>query len=1263
MSQRKQWLIPFIVGLLTASLVPAISSAKRGEAIQPFPAVQKFSKAEKKQLNEQWAGKVHSFRAPGRDGVVKKQPNGRTFVAVVSPAEVGGRLEDATGRTIIQNAKGWWTYAKKGKGGLVATNLIVGRHSPKNIPQHVGRTQAIFIDPTSGKDLRTQLYEYFRSRSVAATQAAQIAAEVRNYKIPAILFQTDDEFSPGSDAATTEKFLSGFGTNPRGSVTEFYMEMSYGQMNAEVDVYGPYQSLLTQANPCHYGGITVAGNDLYASPVNQATGGMGLGVGGGGVAGMAVEAIPMADVDVDFSQYDNDDDGFVDLVFIIHSGPDMAITGDPCHTWSHAISLQPIVESVSPVPLGIPTNDGVFVANLNTVPELGVEDGMNIGVVSHEMSHNLGEPDFYDTSYKSEGTGGWDNMAEGSHFGDPPDSNPIHFNPMVKLAQAWIEPKVLTSTARNVRLRPWEVYKDLVMIPLRRGDDPATEEVETDHIIEAHIMHFSSRSAHGPRRWGSPADGPDQPAFFDKFLLNSGLMVWHMDRSVGNNNDSSRYRLDLEEFDYLDTTQELALGEGGGEPTDPYFDTATGLSGATRIGAPGSLPAPLTFSGTALPSGAVTESPPAYTFEFTVPNNPAIYTFTVTEVCASEGGDWDLYVDQLIDGRWVQVTSGATGACSESAGVSRPELGGQYRARINNFLAPDVAGGFEGKVSFGKGEVYFRPDTFDNEGKATGWSIGNVRPAADDIYLSAEVNAPTSMTFDAIRDTKADVSPGFLQSVTALLDGAAGTLNTEVFNNGPAAAQNVTATLSEGSTVIGTKNLGTLAGTTAKKVSFPWRPASVGVHALTLTVATSSTEASTANNKQVTELTVNVANAPSGILIVDDDDNYEMQQAYEAALTALGVPFAVTDRHPTLAELKRYEAVFWEAGRASQHGLLSSADLDALRAYLLGGGRAWFSGPWFAGSLAAQDDTTYGAIIPGNDPAFAAQFLGIGFKQRIARGGGLAAVLDKAFSSAEYFFKPYPGRPNSSVPKFVASPFGTAKQILGWKQESTDLGLSGTTVVGDAAHKRFRTVFTAFNLGNLVTPESQIDLVRSTLKALKVTAGGLAPHAPTIHHVPLQYALRGEAQVISVTLGGGEVAQGSLRYRRLGAAEFKTVSMKRRAPDVFEAVLPGSVWQPPGVEYALEIQTVNPQTLRAPRTGAAGYFVPVAAGPTTPELPYSLSRVLGARFTPSGTTGGTRPAPVGAPLPATGVGSGVAGLLPLAAALGAAVWLRRRPVV
>ncbi len=1265
MSKIRRGLVLVAAMAVIATLVPMASHAKKGKVIQPFPAVKNFSNAELKQLNDQWAGKPFDY-APVTGAIrVLRQPNGSTFDATLTGAEIGGRFETvATGHTVVQNSDGWWTYAVKSKklqGQVVASKKVVGRDQPTGISPHAGRIESVWIDVSKGEDIRTALFEHFRAKSVSATQAAQAAAEVRKYKIPAILLQTQGEFQPGSGVEATEKVLNGFGGNVGGTVTEFYMEQSYGRMLAEVDVYGPYQSALSLVDECHYGGITVAGSSNYSTVPNQLTDGFVLGVGGGGVAGMAAEAVPMADKDINYADYDNDGDGYVDLVFIIHSGADMSVTGNSCDTWSHAISLEPALEPLAPVPLGIPTLDGVVVANMNTVPELDLEEGgMNLGVVSHEMSHNLGEPDFYDTSYKSQGTGDWDNMAGGSHFGDPPGSNPLHFNPLVKLAQAWIEPQIITKTTKNVRLRPWEVYPDLAMVPLKRGDDPTTEEAETNAILEAHLLHFSSRSAHGPRRWGTPIDGADVPAIFDRMLLNSGLMVWHWDDTIGNNNDSARYRLDLEEFDYLDKTQELALNRTRGEPTDPYFDTATGLSSATRIRSGGALPAPLTFEGTAVPiaQSPVGGPPLEYAFEFTVPDNPNILTFTVKETCATEGGDWDLYIDELVDGDWIEVSSGATGACSESAGVSRPKLGGDYRARVRNWLAPDIAGGFTGEVSFGRGEVYLRPDTYDNDGKATGWSIGNVRPVADGVQISAEVLGPSFMTVDIINDKRADVSPGFLRSDDAILAGRQSTLKAEVFNNGGTAAKNVVVSLVEKGQVIASKTIASLAASSSADVSFPWTPGTEGAHVLGLGVSTASAESSTENNRQLTELSTYSGRALGSVLIVDDDDGWASQEAYEGALTTLGIPYAVTHAHPSAAELKRYKVVIWEGSLSRMSGQLTLEDVAELKKYLDGGGRAWFSSPRLSAAISATADTVTGSINPGVDPTFAANYIGMGYQDSISRGGGVGTPTKDWSSKVTFAFKPFPGRPIQDIPKMVASAFGKVTTIYEWTRGAKKIGALGTLLQGDAAHGNFRTAFTGLNISTIVTPEAQLDLVQSVMKALGISTGSYTPGAAVLHHVPPVYALRGETQIITAFVNGADVRGVRLIYRKLGTTGYTTVNMTQRAAGVYEAILDGKLFQIPGIEYAIIADTTD-GIVRAPAAPSFGYFVSVPKSAGSPNLPYSLSSVLGARFTPQGAP---KPAPAPAPgdLPATGVGAGTFGVVLIALATAGAALLRRR---
>ncbi|MDP2807410.1 MAG: hypothetical protein Q8O74_04640 [bacterium] len=57
------------------------------------------------------------------------QPDGSKFQAVLKGDEHFSFAEDADGYSIVQNEKGFWTYARQENGLLVATNLIVGKSS------------------------------------------------------------------------------------------------------------------------------------------------------------------------------------------------------------------------------------------------------------------------------------------------------------------------------------------------------------------------------------------------------------------------------------------------------------------------------------------------------------------------------------------------------------------------------------------------------------------------------------------------------------------------------------------------------------------------------------------------------------------------------------------------------------------------------------------------------------------------------------------------------------------------------------------------------------------------------------------------------------------------------------------------------------------------------------------------------------------------------------------------------------------------------
>ena len=91
---------------------------------------------------------------------------------------------------------------------------------------------------------------------------------------------------------------------------------------------------------------------------------------------------------VDFSNYDNDGNGIVDIVYVVYAGSDEAQTGIDEAIWAKASSRQFTVSDSIKI--------GRYACSGELVIDLPVVAG--IGTFVHEFSHVLGLPDFYNTS-------------------------------------------------------------------------------------------------------------------------------------------------------------------------------------------------------------------------------------------------------------------------------------------------------------------------------------------------------------------------------------------------------------------------------------------------------------------------------------------------------------------------------------------------------------------------------------------------------------------------------------------------------------------------------------------------------------------------------------------------------------------------------------------------------------------------------------------------------------------------------------------------
>lgn len=212
-----------------------------------------------------------------------------------------------------------------------------------------------------------------------------------NFNVLAVCFETPDKkftkpieffdslmFSNNQDNTTMIKF---------GSVRNYYLYHSYQRFNITWVILPSELNFVTlDSNYAYY----VAGNyGLGAYPKNS--------------QGAFENLIKKIDPLVDFSQFDNDKNGYVDGVIVFHPGSGAEFTGNVDDIWSHKWAIY------------AKYYDGVWVQSYSMQPEFwSANQPMTIGVVAHETGHLFGLPDLYDTDNSSRGIGDWSLMSGGS---------------------------------------------------------------------------------------------------------------------------------------------------------------------------------------------------------------------------------------------------------------------------------------------------------------------------------------------------------------------------------------------------------------------------------------------------------------------------------------------------------------------------------------------------------------------------------------------------------------------------------------------------------------------------------------------------------------------------------------------------------------------------------------------------------------------------------------------------------------------------------
>lgn len=225
----------------------------------------------------------------------------------------------------------------------------------------------------------------------------------------------DVQFQPEYNKALYERQMNEVGYSDygaTGSARDYFIAQSMGQFTPQIDVVGPIRLNQPEA---YYGGNSM-GHD-------------------GRPDQMVVDACNAAKSQhgVDFSQYDFDNDGNVDFVFILYAGYGENYGAPATTIWPHMSRLSQLGNSCS--------IDGKKIDLYACSCELNGASGTEIdgiGAFCHEFGHVLGLPDIYNTSNPSHTElGSWDVMDASSYNNN--SRTPSSYTAFERYSVGWMD--------------------------------------------------------------------------------------------------------------------------------------------------------------------------------------------------------------------------------------------------------------------------------------------------------------------------------------------------------------------------------------------------------------------------------------------------------------------------------------------------------------------------------------------------------------------------------------------------------------------------------------------------------------------------------------------------------------------------------------------------------------------------------------------------------------------------------------------------------
>ena len=434
------------------------------------------------------------------------QPDGASLTIRLHGDEHFHYTTTEDGYMIVKNQQDFYVYATVSQFGEMEASTRIARNAHARTAVDASFLRSLDV---AGELARLRNVANVKQiQKVAAQQElnqVQRTPKTGSPKFLVLLIEFSDRaFVNRSTAQTRYSNLlneQGYSANSStGSVKDYYAASSYGKFTPVFEVIAPVTLSQTAKYYCN--------ND------------------GEFVPQMVIDACNAVNSTVNFADYDNDGDNYVDNVLCFVAGWDRAQgAADATNVWSHRWAVQPGY-NYSGTQLST-YFDSKRVFDYFVTSELRGSSGtnmVNIGTFCHEFGHIIGLPDYYHTDSDKNTLSTWSLMDSGNY--NNVSRTPPAFSAYDRFFMGWLTPEEYFTGTKT-------------LYPLSQLTTPPT-------TGQAYLL--SASSAHN-----LIGSNPNPSEFFileyrektgwDAYLPTAGMLIWHIDynATIWSNNTVNNY--------------------------------------------------------------------------------------------------------------------------------------------------------------------------------------------------------------------------------------------------------------------------------------------------------------------------------------------------------------------------------------------------------------------------------------------------------------------------------------------------------------------------------------------------------------------------------------------------------------------------------------------------------------------------------------------------------------------------------------------------